>query len=381
MSDAITAEQRHQINFLIGPWLIGTCLELLLQGILCSQFSNYYSYYSDDHTGIRVAVGVLALITVLKSIQSFALIWIQNIVFFGDLQGAILLNYTTWWQSGNPLMVAVIGFYVQCYFCWRLWVISRNWFVVIPVAAIFIFALLSIVVATYFITIADGPQIGKWFASHLSSVFAGDMILCLTTAYFLLKSRRSVLPQTMGLINALLKLAFLTALPAALCAMFNLIFSQVFHDEALVSTAFNMMLPKLWAISMMWTLNARRTIRALHTSRTGMTGGTSNEVSGGRSRVQRRIVRVHVLPFEIMFIHVFGQGDVELGAIQVLTQTETTQHIDVRCPSPASPSERMLTGLMIQVRDMFDPTQGSDVKHTSGSHGQKSDDESVKYSK
>lgn len=34
-----------------------------------------------------------------------AVIWVQSIVYFGDLQGAILLNYTTWWQTGNPLMV------------------------------------------------------------------------------------------------------------------------------------------------------------------------------------------------------------------------------------------------------------------------------------
>lgn len=33
------------------------------------------------------------------------MVWIQSIVYFGDLQGAILLNYTAWWQSGTPLMV------------------------------------------------------------------------------------------------------------------------------------------------------------------------------------------------------------------------------------------------------------------------------------
>jgi hypothetical protein len=71
--------------------------------------------------------------------------------------------------------------------------------------------------------------------------------------------------------------------------MFNLIFSQVYPGGvAIVSTAFNMALPKLYAVSMMWTLNARRTIRASHSSRNGMTNTTSNEISGGRSRAQRR---------------------------------------------------------------------------------------------
>jgi hypothetical protein len=45
--------------------------------------------------------------------------------------------------------------------------------------------------------------------------------------------------------------------------MFNLIFSQLYPgDHKLISSAFNQALPKLYAFSMMWTLNARREIRA-----------------------------------------------------------------------------------------------------------------------
>ncbi|KAJ7918422.1 hypothetical protein B0H13DRAFT_2321389 [Mycena leptocephala] len=319
-SAGLTGEEVHEVNFLLGPWLIGSCIDILLQGILLARwFVNYYGWYGDD-----------------KVYSSFAVIWIQFIVYYGDLQGAILLNYTTWWQSGTPLMVALIGLYVQSYFCFRLWVISKKWYVVAPIATLFLFAFLSIVVGTYFITTADGPKIGQWFAAHLSATFTGDIVLSMTTAYFLLKTKKNVLPQTVGLISALVRLTFQTATPAALCAMFNLIFSQTYSgNDAIISTAFNMALPKLYAISMMWTLNARRTIRASHSSRNGMTT-SSNEPSGARSRARR------------------PNGDVELGQIHIVTQTE--QHVDVR--------------------DMFDHSQ----KH---SHPQmdtkRSDDESVQY--
>ncbi|KAJ7108736.1 hypothetical protein C8R44DRAFT_884772 [Mycena epipterygia] len=332
MSAVLTPAERRQANLFLGPW-----------GVLSSQFVNYYTYYADDKRSLRIVVTILAVLTVLKSIQSFALVWIQSVTYFGDLEGAINLSYTAWWQSGTPLMVAVIGYYVQCYFCFRLYVISKKWIVVAPIATLFLFAFLAIVVGTYYISVSDGAKIQMWFAAHLSSVFAGDILMSLTTAYFLLKSKQDVLPQTVGLINALIRLTFQTAAPAALCAMFNLIFSQV--NIGIISTAFNMALPKLYAVSMMWTLNARRTIRATHSSRNGMTNTTSNEISGGRSRAQRR------------------NGDMELGAIQVLTQTETTQHIDVR--------------------DMFDPNN-PDAKHGRGNHQvdtKKSDDESVQYSK
>jgi hypothetical protein len=44
---------------------------------------------------------------------------------------------------------------------------------------------------------------------------AADMTICLTTAYFLIKTKKNVLPQTVGVLNALIRLAFQTAAPAA----------------------------------------------------------------------------------------------------------------------------------------------------------------------
>ncbi|KAI4521705.1 hypothetical protein K525DRAFT_200624 [Schizophyllum commune Loenen D] len=311
----MTPEEHHDAVFLLGPWLVGCYLEIFFQGVLMAQFTNYFNWYGDDKLSLRLVVGGLLFGTVLKSVQSFALIWIQLIEYFTDLPGAILLNYTSWWQSGNPLMVACIGFYVQMYFVYRLWVISKSYYVVVPLFAIFLFSLLSIAVATYYIAQAVSPPIAMWFAMHLSATFAGDLIMTLTTAYFLIRSKANVLPQTVGMINALVRLTFSTAAPAAVCAMFNLIFSQVFDGHvALISSAFNQILPKLYAISMMWTLNSRRTIRVAHSS--GPFSGSGSEqlsgtraraYSGGRSRVQ----------------------DHELTNIQVHTHVETVRAIDV----------------------------------------------------
>ncbi|GLB44884.1 hypothetical protein LshimejAT787_1802210 [Lyophyllum shimeji] len=147
-----------------------------------------------------------------------------------------------------------------------------------------------------------------WFAAHFSCVFAGDLLITVLTAYHLLKSRKDVLPQTVGILRALVRLTFQTAAPASLCAMLNLIMTQTHLDvdkllgqQNLISIAFNQALPKLYAFSMMWTLNARRSIRA----------GSSFSHSHS------------------------GRGDVELSAygarIQVRTQT-TTQHIDFKDP-------------------------------------------------
>lgn len=44
--------------------------------------------------------------------------------------------------------------------------------------------------------------------------------------------------------------------------MFNLIFSQAWSgNENLIAVSFNQILPKLYAVSMMWTLNVRHNMR------------------------------------------------------------------------------------------------------------------------
>jgi len=112
--------------------------------------------------------------------------------------------------------------------------------------------------------ISDDNVIGfeQLFTAYLSAVFAGNLILSATTAYFLLKVKLNCHPQSVGLVSAVVRLTFQTAAPATLCAMLNLIFSQVYTgDDGVVATAFNMAMPKLYAISMMWTLNGRARTR------------------------------------------------------------------------------------------------------------------------
>ncbi|KAJ6506954.1 hypothetical protein C8R45DRAFT_894390 [Mycena sanguinolenta] len=306
----VSAEEETLIKFFLGPWLIGSCIELVLMGVLSCQFLNYYNWYPEDGRGLRLAVAILCILNLLKSGECFASLWIFLIDHFGDIQYDLGLSTTGWWDTANPLMVAILDFYVQCYFCTRLWAISRKSWVVAPIFLLFVFALLSMVVGTYYIKTAQEQQVTDWFAAHLGSVFAGDVILSATTAFFLIRTKKTVLTtQTVELLRALIPLTFQTAAPAALIAMFNLIFSQMYRTNrpllGYVEIGFNQVLPKLYAISMMYTLNVRRAIRSRVSG--SRNGSSSNEPSLG-GRVQSR----------------HANADVELGRIHVSTQRETT---------------------------------------------------------
>ncbi|KAJ7285101.1 hypothetical protein C8J57DRAFT_709572 [Mycena rebaudengoi] len=301
-----------KVGLFIGPWLIGGWFEILLQGVLFCQFVSYFRSYRDDKGGLQLAVAVLAVLTTLKSCDVFAVIWHNFVVLFGDLPSAVLLNFSTaaWWQTGSTLMGATIDILVQAYFCFRLYVISKKWYVVAPAAALCVFSYIAAIISMYYIATAPGGLTsGLWIEIHFGTACAADILISVSTAFFLIRSKKAIHQQTAGLIDSLIRLTFQTGAPASLCALLNVILLGL--AQPTLSIIFNVPLPKLYAISMMWTLNARRAMRAQRSgTRSGTyTGSSSNDLSA-RSRPQRR----------------GPNGDIELGAIQVFTQTETTKH-------------------------------------------------------
>ncbi|KAJ7035409.1 hypothetical protein C8F04DRAFT_1182318 [Mycena alexandri] len=78
-----------------------------------------------------------------------------------------------------------------------------------------------------------------------------------------------------------------------------------------VEIAFNQVLPKVYAISMMYTLNARRAI-STRASGSRVRNGSGSDGPSLEGRVQPR----------------HTNGDVELGRIEVVAQRETTRHVD-----------------------------------------------------
>ncbi|KAJ6562534.1 hypothetical protein B0H19DRAFT_1260104 [Mycena capillaripes] len=259
-----------EAEYLIGPWLIGTCIELVFQGIISTQFVKYFTRYRDDPLALKVFVGGLVLLTYALSIQMFTILWTLFAVHFGTLQGVVPHASVGWLTASSGVVRATVGLYVQGYFCSRLFLLSKKSYIVVAMAIIFVVAFVANVVAAYFYIFqgADGIfQVEKCYNIYLPLTMVGDLILTFSTAYFLIKCKKNVLPQSVGILNALIRLTFQTAVPATICAFINFIFSLTFPNvypgaRATASTASNIVLPKLYALSMMWTLNARRRIRA-----------------------------------------------------------------------------------------------------------------------
>ncbi|EJD38856.1 hypothetical protein AURDEDRAFT_71747 [Auricularia subglabra TFB-10046 SS5] len=323
------------LHLTVAPWMVGCFLDLFTQGILVCQFRNYFAWYKDDKALLRGAVMWLVLLTTLKLFDSCAAVWIAQVEYFGDLQGAILLSYVAWWQSGVPLMGATMDFYVQCYFLYRLVAISKRHWVVYPVAVFILFAFLTsnIGVRVFaYLPSAASLTCPLTVAAHLGSAFAADLIMSISTAHFLLQSRKHSLRQTHGLIDMLVRLTWQSAAPSAACALANLIMSQL-DGDFLTATIPNMLLPKLYSIAMMWTINSRKDIRLVNAS--GKTSSSEGVSATGRvGRTTRVSCLLAVFSRAPRGSPLIAQGnDLELGrlgaTIQIHKDTQTIQRVDV----------------------------------------------------
>ncbi|KAJ7609728.1 hypothetical protein DFH06DRAFT_1344262 [Mycena polygramma] len=151
-------------EYLLGPWLIGTSLELVLQGILFAQFVKYLGQFRDDPLVLRALVAGLALMTTVISVLQFTLLWEEFAVHFGTI-----LRYQTSLTTANGVVRAIAGLYVQCYFCSRLYLLSKKWYIVAPMLAIFIAAFVTTVIAADAFRYKGEAQIlrvPKWYICH-----------------------------------------------------------------------------------------------------------------------------------------------------------------------------------------------------------------------
>ncbi|KAJ7890253.1 hypothetical protein B0H13DRAFT_2666030 [Mycena leptocephala] len=264
-------------EYLIGPFLIGTSVELVLQGVVSTQFVKYFGTYRDDPLTLKAYVAGLALMTYALSIYMFVIVWYLFAVRFGTVLLGVPHTNETVMTGCSGIMRAVIGLYVQAYFCSRLFLLSRKWYNVAALASIFVGSFVANLVGTLYVVfggIEAFPIVERCFDIALPLNMVGDIALTSSTAYFLIKYKKNVLPQSVGVLNALVRLTFQTAAPATICAFVNFVVSLTFPNvypsaRIFAATTFNIVLPKLAAFSMMWTLNARQHIRStlhLHVS-------------------------------------------------------------------------------------------------------------------
>ncbi|KAJ7820248.1 hypothetical protein B0H14DRAFT_2600109 [Mycena olivaceomarginata] len=89
--------------------------------VLGAWFAHYTSCNKRDSIWMKLFVAGLALMTTLKSLQSIVMTWIQNVATSGNGHAASNLLHTYWLAKITLILGAITAFYVQMFFCRRLW--------------------------------------------------------------------------------------------------------------------------------------------------------------------------------------------------------------------------------------------------------------------
>ncbi|KAF7341057.1 hypothetical protein MSAN_02091800 [Mycena sanguinolenta] len=267
----------------IAGWDLGICLSLFLQGVIWAQFTNYASLCKRDSRWMKFFVAGLALLTALKGLQCLCIMWVQNVVLFGNLEAASQMWHKHWISKVSVPFEAIVAFYAQIFFCRRLWLLSRNPFVAVGCIVIFVLGLASALVAFQH---EDENRLGfNPFGSRSVRRLFDDWKYSILAAaaffHFFPRADRNH-PQPPGPADP----------PAALCSL--MIFGVAIRVHMAVTANSSIpillmldfvaitVLPLLYIWSAMWTLNSREDISlAAENASYTIDLGTFKSFSGG----------------------------------------------------------------------------------------------------
>jgi len=297
----------------LGPWVLGGFMDCIFLGVLLCQVYRFLRFRRTG-TGLQQKyyfwlVIAVTFLSVLKTSQAIAIVWVQNVLDFANPDVARLLVSEAWYQVSVPLMTGIIGAIVQLFFCFRFYKLSGYWPVAIVICCAIALGIAGVCLSLANIVSGNVKAKVMWLLVHLVSVFIADFLITIGTVYTL-RRRNTGMANTVSLINRLLRLVFESAMPPAIIAMIDLILTQTLKSRLLWHLFVNYALAKLYPISLMYTLNSINEYR--------VKDSTSQEAySLGQSR----------------------RGDIELGSRgakdnQILIQTHVSTHV-----SPSNPIE------------------------------------------
>jgi len=236
----------------------------------------------------RWLVIVVLLLSMIKTAQCIAVVWVQNVLNYANPDVARTLVAKAWWQVSMPLMTGIIGTIVQSFFCLRFYMLSRNWMLCALIVCAMCLGLAGVCLSLASILAGNAKAKVMWLLVHLVGVFVADLLITSGTI-FSLQKRASGLERTTQLINRLLRLVFESAAPPTLIAMTDLIMTQTLGSKLLWHLFMNIALGKVYVVSLLYTLNSINEYRAREQ-------GSQEVYSYGNTRSARRNTNMELTP-------------------------------------------------------------------------------------
>ncbi|KAJ7696808.1 hypothetical protein B0H17DRAFT_393350 [Mycena rosella] len=257
----------------MGALLIGGFFAAVLSGTVILQTLLYLTTYKSDPAGVKVLVlGVWGLDT-LHSAFIWAAMWEYLIGNYGN---AVKIDYIPWSISLTVILTAIVTFSVHCFFAHRIFLLSkRNWLMASPVVILALVRLVSASVSTWEMLHYKSFVLFKlhayWiFTLGLSVSSAVDILITVFLCYLFQSSR----PDS-GTINYVIDKLMLYAFETGSLTCIGTIASMicwVTMSDNLIFLGLHFVIGKLYANSLLVTLNTRQNIRRAHSTSSGERG-------------------------------------------------------------------------------------------------------------
>ncbi|GJN89062.1 hypothetical protein Rhopal_002036-T1 [Rhodotorula paludigena] len=228
----------------VGPFYIGTLLNVAIFGVNWMQMFDYFRVFQDDRWLVKGMVIVVFVVSFVHSCFSAYINWDLFIANYGN---APHLASSPWSFSVDPVCTAVVACIVQLHYTWRVYIIGkRSLWMPIIIAVLTLLQLVPIFALIRFARIAY----------HLRQV-------------------RSDFEQTNSLVDRIVRNIVANNALTAICAVCSGVLFVASTDTGW-HVIFGLTVSRFYVLSLLSSLNARQTLRP------GLSSSTHGMVQTGK---------------------------------------------------------------------------------------------------
>ncbi|CAL1703592.1 unnamed protein product [Somion occarium] len=251
----------------LGSSEIASCVAIVLYGIVVVQAYVYFLHYKEDPRWLKGLVGAVTFLETLHSVLIIHILYTFGVTDFGHLE---FVQSITWSVAVSLLIDLCIIATVQGFYIRRIWILSNRsiWLVVILSTILFTRISFGIATFTLMLTLDNWlsfrQEIGPLFtvAFGIALALFMDFLIASVLIFYLLRNR-SGLRRTDHIVTFLIAYAVNTG-AITMVVSAAIVFTFVFLKSSLLFAGLNIASGKLYANSLLGTLNARQILRERH---------------------------------------------------------------------------------------------------------------------
>ncbi|KAA1470985.1 hypothetical protein DENSPDRAFT_871297 [Dentipellis sp. KUC8613] len=241
-------------DLILGPILMGTMMNVLLLGVMIVQCFVYFERYKSDKPVIKSIVGLLLLLDGLSSAFAMAMTYNYLVTNFANPPA---IAFTNTGIDPYPLLTGVTAFIVQCFFAWRILVLTKSQPLALVICALSVIQMLAsigtmiggIIVKEF----AKLDQVKQISLIWLIGSVVTDAII--TIALVISLRKKTGFAVTDDLTSKLVRMTLQTGLATTTFALATVI--AYLASSSTLHLAFGLPLSKLYTNSLLSSLNAR----------------------------------------------------------------------------------------------------------------------------